>query len=70
MNIRPRRQEGHSRSKEVIYVAGHDAEIMQDRRRRDKQVRLREGARLAFPSSTRATPDHKDILVDVEQPVR
>jgi len=42
----------------------HDTEIMQDRRRRDKQVGLREGARTAFPSSTRARPDHRDILVD------
>jgi hypothetical protein len=43
MSVRPRVQEGHSGSEEVINVAGHDAEVMQDRRRRDEQVRLREG---------------------------
>ena len=31
MSVRPRVQEGYSRSEEVIYVAGHDAEVMQDR---------------------------------------
>jgi len=31
MSVRPRVQEWYSRSEEVIYVAGHDAEVMQDR---------------------------------------
>ena len=31
MSVRPRVQEGYSRSEEVIYVGGHDAEVMQDR---------------------------------------
>ena len=31
MSVRPRVQEGHSRSREVVYAAGHDAEVMQDR---------------------------------------
>src|SRR5271166_250366 len=70
MNVRPRVQYGHSRSQEIIYVAGHDAEVMQDRRRRDKQVRLREGGTHGLSLFYEATPDHKDIPVHIEQPVR
>jgi hypothetical protein len=69
ISVRPRVQEGHSRSEEVIYVAGHDAEVMQDRRRRDKQVRLREGVTHGRSFFHEATPDHKDILGHIEQPV-
>ena len=42
MGIRPRIQKGHSRSEEIIYIAGHNTEVMQDRRCRDEQIRLRE----------------------------
>jgi hypothetical protein len=42
---------------------------MQDRRRRDKQVRLREGVTHGLSLFHEATPDHKDILVNIEQPV-
>jgi hypothetical protein len=43
---------------------------MQDRRRGNKQVRLWEGMTHGLSFFHGATPDHKDILVDVEQPVR
>jgi hypothetical protein len=58
MSVRPWVQEGHARSEEVIYVAGHDAEVVQDRRRRDEQVRLREGVMHGLSLFHDATPDH------------
>jgi hypothetical protein len=58
ITVGPRVQEGHSRSEEVISVAGHDAEVVQDRRRRDKQVRLREGVTYGLSLLYEATPDH------------
>jgi hypothetical protein len=33
MSVRPWVQEGYSRSEQVFYVAGHDAEVMRRRRR-------------------------------------
>jgi len=69
MSVRPRVQQGHSRPEKVIYVAGYDAEVMQDRRRRDEQVRLWEGVTHDLSLFYEATPDHKDILVHIEQPV-